>query len=74
MKASKMSASVGEVNKVENQNKLPAANKSYNAVLLIIDGKKVNGLVTDHEMSRILTRAKKNPEDCPAESFWSKYF
>ena len=74
MKAQDTTVSPGEVIEVENQNPKPSANKKYNAVLLIVDGEKVTGLVTDHEMKRILKRAKNNPEDCPKESFWSKYF
>ncbi|MDD5598560.1 MAG: hypothetical protein PHV82_11500 [Victivallaceae bacterium] len=74
MKTQETKVSPGEVVTVENQNPKPAANRKYNAVLLIANGEKVTGQVTDHEMKRILDRAKKNPEDCPEESFWSKYF
>jgi len=74
MKAQETKVSPGEVIEVENQSPQPAANKKYNAVLLIVNGEKVAGLATDHEMKRILDRAEKNPEDCPEESFWSKYF
>jgi hypothetical protein len=47
--------------KVENIDKHPAAAPKY--VLVSVDGKK--GLATPHEASRMVDRAKKNPEDFP---------
>jgi ribosomal protein L21 len=72
MKAQETKVSPGEVIEVENQNPKPAANKKYNAVLLIVNGEKHIGLATGHMIKDMLDRAQKNPEDCPEESFRSK--
>lgn len=74
VKAQDTKISSGEVVVVENQNPKFGANDSYVAVLLIIDGKKQVGLATEHQLADMLERAQKNPEDCPKESFWNKYF
>ncbi|MDD5697661.1 MAG: hypothetical protein PHH77_03505 [Victivallaceae bacterium] len=74
LKVQNIRLDAGDLVEVENQNPHPAANKAYYAALLIVNGEKNNMLLTANEVRRALQRAKKNPEDCPRESFWSGWF
>lgn len=70
VKASDVSVELGELVRVLNQNPHPAANKHYNAVLLVRNGKLAPGLATDYQIEDIFERARKNPEDIPDQDWW----
>ena len=48
---------------VDNQNKLPAAAKTYNHIRVEYNDKNISLLFTDKEIGMALNRADKNPED-----------
>lgn len=72
-KAQDVTIEAVELAEVENQNPKPNASKKYIPLLGIENGKKVYYQFTKNELKRPRQRAINNPEDCPKESFWSKY-
>jgi hypothetical protein len=59
----KESNRLGDMNKVINKNKLPAAAKKYNHIRVSFNGCELHMLFTCHEIKLAMQRAKKNPED-----------
>lgn len=60
---------IADLQAVENQDKLPAACKKYNHVLVDIAGSIQHLLFTDNDIKVALERADKNKEDIP-ETSW----
>lgn len=63
---------IGNLVRVENQDKKTAANKEYNAVILKKNGQYNQYLFTDVELDVAWTRGRKNLEDVVERSFASK--
>jgi len=54
---------IADLQKVDNQNKFPAAANTYNHIRVEYDGNNISLLFTDKEIEMALNRATKNPED-----------
>jgi len=65
---------VGNLVRVENQDKKKGANKEYMATILKRNGQYNQFLFTDVELDVAWARARKNTEDVVERSFASKLF
>ena len=58
----------------ENKNPKPMANKKYNIVEVICNDERVVLMLTDHDVCMAIDRAKNNLEDYPKKSLFRRLF